>query len=291
MTRLRTKTWLLAATVVAVVAFVAIRVATFPSARLYQGKTIREWVPLLDPQVGQEKKREEAAWAIMQTGTNAVSELERILAWRRNRLVETAQGYAIRFGFTTPPPIHPLELQSRACEAAYNLAERANVDISRLIPHLRYHFTNGTYADSNSSRALAHAGPAGIAVLTNLLFTGTRNVRDQAGWALHHVKSKPEVIAALIRSASTETDQQIRANFLLYLEGSRGPAEQLVPLGLKFIRSDDGYTRWAAASMLRDYVSIAEVRSALEQALTDSDSRVRSAAERALQEPPRKPSR
>src|SRR6185295_9117307 len=116
-------------------------------------------------------------------------ELESILAWRPN-LRETIRSYALRFGIVKPRPIHPLELQSRACEAAYKLAEQANVDISRLVPQLRYHFTNGTYAGSNSGRALAGAGPTGIAVLTNLLLTGTRSVRDQAGWSLHHVKRR-----------------------------------------------------------------------------------------------------
>src|SRR5438046_2530727 len=68
-----------------------------------------------------------------------------------------------------------------------------------------------------------------------------------------------------------------------------GPAEELVPLGLKVLRSDEGYARWAAATMLRGYSDIPEVRSALEQAMTDSDARVRSTAERALQGTPRKP--
>lgn len=282
--------WWLAALAMAVIVVAVVSVARFPKSRLYQGKSVREWVTLIDPQVGQEKKREEAAWAIVQTGTNALPELEQILAWRQNRLVETAQGYAMRFRLMKPPAISPLELESRACEAAYSLAERAAVDISRLVPHLRYHFTNGTYADVNSGRALAQAGPTGISVLTNLLFTGIRSVRDQAGASLSHVKSRPEVIAALIRSASTETDRSLRANAVLYLDRSRGPAEQLVPLGLKFLHSDDGYARWTAATMLRGYTDIPEVRSAMELALTDSDSRVRSAAERALQGSPRKPS-
>ena len=91
---------------------------------------------------------------------------------------ETIRDDAIRFRIMKPHPIHPLELQSRACEAAYNLAERGDVDISGLVPHLQYHFTNGTYADSNSGRALAAAGPAGIAVLSNLLATGTHAVRE-----------------------------------------------------------------------------------------------------------------
>jgi len=67
----RKKVSWLAAIAVAVVAIAVISVARFLKPRLYQGKTVREWVALIDPQVGQEKKREEAAWAIAQTGTNA----------------------------------------------------------------------------------------------------------------------------------------------------------------------------------------------------------------------------
>jgi hypothetical protein len=64
---------------------------------------------------------------------------------------------AIGFHLAKPPAISPLELQNRACEAAYHHAEWANVDIGPLVPQLRYHFTNGTYADVSSGRTLAQA--------------------------------------------------------------------------------------------------------------------------------------
>jgi hypothetical protein len=119
-----------------------------------------------------------------------------------------------------------------------------------------------------------------VAVLTNLLLTGSINIRAQAGWALHFVNKRPETIAALIRSANTDPVAQLRSEALLYLQGSQGPAEQLVPLGLRFPRSDDGYDRWMAAKLLADYVSQDDVRVALEKALTDTDQRVRNVAER-----------
>jgi hypothetical protein len=258
-------------------------VAKSAKPKLYHGRTVTEWVARLDPHVGHQKQREEAAWEIVQIKAAALPDLERILAWRRNALLETVQGYAIRFHLAKPPSLTSFELQRRACEAAYNLAKHANVDISSLVPQLSYHFTNGANADINAGLALAQAGPAGIAVLTNLLLVGPHNLRDYAGGALRHVRSRPEVIAALVSSAETETNLMLRANAMLYLSRSRAPAVQLVPLGLKRLQSDDGYERWAAASMLVDYADLPDVRVALEQAKRDADPRVRDAAERALQ--------
>ena len=259
----------------------AVATSALSRPKLYQGKTVRQWVSLLDMHVDYQKQREEAAWALVQIGPNALPDLERILAWRPN-VWETVRGYAVRFGLVKPRPIHPLELQSRACEAAYTLAERADVDISRLVPQLHYHFTNGTYADSNSGRALANAGSKGISVLTNLLLTGSRSVRDNAA-ALRYVKTKPEVIAALIMSAHSDPDPTLRANAVLYLGGSRGPAEQLVPLGLEFLRSENGYARWAGASLLANHRSTPEAKTALEAAISDPDERGRSVVKGALE--------
>src|SRR5213593_1924732 len=129
----------------------------FSELKLYQGKTVRLWVSLLDMDVNRSQQREEASWALVQIGAPALPELERILAWRPS-VWEAIRNHAVRFRLAKPRPVNPLELQSRACEAAYHLAERAEVDISRLVPALQYHFTNGTYADSNSGRALARAG-------------------------------------------------------------------------------------------------------------------------------------
>jgi HEAT repeat protein len=258
-------------------------ISAFSKPKLYQGKTVRQWVSLLEMHVDYQKQRNEASWALVQIGADALPELERILAWRRSA-IETIRNYAVHFRIAKPRAIHPLELQSRACEAAYHLAERANVDISGLVPHLQYHFTNGTYADSNSGRALARAGPTGIRILTKLLLTGTRPVRDNAGSALTHVRKQPEVIAALIQSATSDPDRTLRANAVGYLRGCDGPADQLLPLGLKFLGSEDGYDRCRGAMLLQNYLSMREVRTAFEAAISDPDERVRSVVQRVLPE-------
>lgn len=229
----------------------------------HKGKTVREWVLRIDQHVGNEKQREEASWGIVQIGQPAVPELEEILAWRPRKWRDRLRGWLIRFQVIKPDQLSPLEVVNRASEAAYNLGERSKTDIGALIPHLEFHFTNGTYADSASSRALASAGPRGIAILTNLMFSGSDNVRNQSAWALHHVSRRPEVIAALIRAANTETNATLRANALGYLPRSGGPAEELVPLGLKFLRSTNAYDRKQARWMLSGYKHLEEVRAAL----------------------------
>jgi len=231
---------------------------------MHDGKTVREWVLRIDQGVGNENQREEAAWAIVQIGQPAVPELEEILAWRPRKWRDHLRGWLIRFRFVEPNQLSPYEVVNRASEAAYNLGERSKTDIGTLIPHLEFHFTNGTYADSASSRALASAGPRGIAILTNLMFfSASYNVRDQSAWALHHVSKRPEVIAALIRAANTETNATLRVNALGYLRRSRAPPQQIVPLALKFLRSTNAYDRQQAKWALSEYKDVEEVRAAL----------------------------
>ena len=263
MKRVRIK--LLAATLAAVGLVIAGGFFAAPKPKLYRGKTVRRWVALLDMHVDRQKQREEADWVLAyQVGADALPELRRILAWRPSRL-EPLRGYAVRFHFLKPRPIPPLELQSRACEAAYHLAEDGHVDISSLVPDLRYHFTNGTYADSNSGRALAGAGPRGVCVLTNCLFTGTPAVQDMAGWSLGFINRRPEVIAALVQYSSGDPSLSKRCNGLIYLHGCNGPAELIMPLGLKYLRSESRYAQKAAADLLDPYRQDEQVREALEQ--------------------------
>jgi hypothetical protein len=229
----------------------------------HKGKTVREWVRRIDQQVGNEKQREEASWAIVQIGQPAVPELEEILAWRPRTWRDKLRPWLMRFHLIRRDEMWPHEVINRASEAAYNLGERSKTDIGPLIPHLEFHFTNGTYADSASSRALASAGPRGIAILTNLMFSGSYNVRDQSAWALHHVSRRPEVIAALIRAVHTETNAMLRVNALGYLRSSRAPPEQIVPLALKFLHSTNAYDRQQAKWALSEYKHVEEVRAAL----------------------------
>jgi hypothetical protein len=234
---------------------------------IHKGKTVREWVLRIDQQAGNEKQREEASWAIVQIGQPAVPELEEILMWRPHTWRDTLRPWLIRFHIIKPDQLNSFEIVNRACEAAYNLGERTKSDLEPLVPHLEFHFTNGTYADSASSRALASAGPRGICILTNLLlFSASRHLRDQAGWALHHVSRRPEVIVALIRAANTETNASLRANALGYLRSSRAPPEKVVPLALEFLRSTNAYDRRQARWVLSGYKHLEEVRAALAEA-------------------------
>ena len=253
-----------------------------PKQKSYDGKTVREWVAELNPQSGMEEQRQDASSALLRIGSDALPEIERILAWRSRAWIEKAKSLSMRYRLMKPPTISPQELQSRACEAARRLAEYKNLDISRLVPHLEYHFTNGTYADWSSGEALAKSGTTGIHVLTNHLITGNKNVRDMAGSSLRHARTSAVAVAALIQSAKTESDAQLRANALLYLTQSVGKPEQLVPLGLGFLQEGDGYERWAAARLLEQFATLPEVRVAFENALEDSDARVRRVANEAL---------
>jgi len=265
---------LLAAVLALLALLVAAGFLVAPKPKLYQGKTVRQWVAMLDMHVDNQKQRDEASRALVKIGPEALPEIQHILAWRLGPM-ETVRNYAVRFHFLQPRTIPQRELQSRACEAAYHLAEEANVDISSLVPNLRYHFTNGTYADSNSGRALARAGVSGFSVLTNLLFTGTPPVQDMAGWSLSHIRKHPEVVAALVQYVNEDPTLSKRANALIYLHGLGGSAELVVPIGLKYLHSQRPYARKAAASLLQDFKQDDRVRAALQEFQNNSASPTR----------------
>lgn len=250
------------ALVVATGVWIGIALARKPPMT-HKGKTVREWVLLIDNTGGNDKQRDKASSAIVAIGQPAVPELEEILAWRPHTWRDKLQPWLLRFHLVRAEEMRPQELVNRACEAAYNLGEDSSTDIQPLIPHLEFHFTNGTYAYSSSSRALTSSGPQGIAILTNLMFSGSDYLRNESAFALRHVNKRPEVIAALIRMLTTETNAILRANALGYLNGSEGPTEVLVPLGLKFLRSTNAYDRQQAKWLLLGYKHVEEVRAAL----------------------------
>jgi HEAT repeat protein len=208
--------------------------------------------------------------------------LQRILRRRPGSIPEVIRQVATRFHLLRPGALPLYEQQSRAARAAYMLAERANADISTLIPDLRFQLIQSRYAESECARALVNAGPEGMVVLTDLIVTGPRPVRDQAAWALGMATSKPEAVEALVRAADSEPDRGLRANTLLYPSHARGHDDVLIPLGLRFLQSEDGYDRWTGASLLASHADVDGVRPALEKATGDPDERVRSAAKRAL---------
>jgi HEAT repeat protein len=264
------------------IASIALVLFTAPKRPQFSGKTATQWLMMLDAHVDKRKEHDDAASALCQIGQGVVPELRRILRRRPGSIPEVVRQVATRFHLLRPEPLPLYEHQSRAARAAYILAERANADISALIPDLRFQLIQSRYAEAECARALVNAGPEGIGVLTNLMVTGPRPVRDQAGWALGMATSKPEAVEALVRAADAEPDRGLRADTLLYLSNARGHDEVLVPLGLRFLQSEDGYDRWAGASLLASRVDADGVRAALDKAANDSDERVRSTAKRAL---------
>jgi hypothetical protein len=267
---------------VLVTASVALVLFTAPKRPQIGGKTATQWVMMLDAHVDKRKEHDEAASALCHIGQPVVSELRPILRRHPGSIPEVVRQVATRLHLLRPEALPLYEQQFRAARAAYTVAERANADISTLIPDLRFQLIQSRYAEAECARALVNAGPEGMAVLTNLLVTGPRPVRDQAAWALGMASSKPEAVEALVRAADAESDRCLRANTLLYLSHARGHDDVLVPLGLRFLQSEDGYDRWAGVSLLANHADVDGVRHALEKATSDADERVRSAAKRAL---------
>jgi HEAT repeat protein len=259
-----------------------------PRPPRHDGKTLSEWLVMLNPHVDRAADHEKASAAIRAMGAAALPQLRQILRSRPNSLNQRIRDYAARWRLVRAPKLYFQEQEFRAARAAYHLAEEADVNIASLVPDLQFHLTNSNYADTEMARALARAGPEGISCLTNLVATGERRVRDRAGWALaldRSVRSQPGAQDALIRSASSDPDRRIRANAVLYLSSFRedGAANGLVPLGIQFLKSEDGYERWVGAKLLAAHVSVQEAQTSLKAALNDSDDRVRSTAVRALQ--------
>jgi hypothetical protein len=247
-----------------------------PKRPTYEGKTVEEWLRLCNPTV---RTEDDPAWtALTRMGAAALPDLERILSQRPNKRSELWKGWMIRLNLARPEPFGAHELNYRAARAAYILAENSDVDVRPLLHELIFHFTNSTYGEF--SHALARAGDEGFSVLTNYVMSDQPRLRDEAASALRFLRNKPQAIAALLRVATLETNRSLRANALGYLKGSGAMADEVVPLALESLRSEDGYMRWQAADLLLDYRSIAEVSKALQTATNDPDPLVRRVAAR-----------
>jgi|GEM_PF-1258060 len=230
-------------------------------ASLYNGKTVQEWVERLDR--NKPVQHDEAAKALVEIGPSAVSDLKRILSQRQGLLTEIRTGiiqFASRCNLTRAPSVDREQLQGRACEAAYLIAERASSDISCLTPYLYYHLTNGTYADISSARALARSGNRGVSILTNLLFSPKPGVRNNAGMGLSFAKTNGAAINALLQSARSDPDLTLRANALLYLRGGGASSKDMVVTAIQLIDSKNDFARHTAELILADYPDDETVR-------------------------------
>lgn len=283
--------YLYLAVVLSLAAVLLIATAVLVTSRepVFEGKRVSEWIELLDPHVAKRDQHDQAAEAMRQIGAAAVPVIARMLEPETGRITERIPVLLRRFRILPPLTLSPNERHYRAARAAYTIAERSDADISSLVPRLTFHLLDSNYLDSEAGRALAGAGPEGVAALTNLVIHPDQRVRDRAIYSLSHARGKPGVYEAFLRSVDDE-DQSVRfaAVSSLGREPRRDPAV-VVPIGLRFLEKTDPYGRWAAARLLAGCLQDDRAKAALQRALDDPDERVRSTAARALKEKPGTP--
>ena len=249
--------------------------------RKYEGRTVREWIYSLDPHVDARAQHDEASQVIERLGTNCIPVISSILSEPGKGIAERIKVLGERFRFIPREKLQLAERQYRASRAAYKIAE-SDVDISSLVPTLAHHLTNSNYADTENGRALANAGPVGIAVLTNLASHPDSRIRDRAIVSLQHARKKPGVFETYLR-ARDDPDQNVR--FFALSSLSRYPDADpavLLPLGLRYAESTNEYDRWAAMEILSRFRTNQVAAATLSKALSDPEANVRSAAARAL---------
>lgn len=248
----------------------------------YEGRTAREWIYLLDPHVDHRAQHDMAAEAVVKIGGAAVPTIRDILREPRVTVLQKIKVLAQRYRFLPPDSIELADRQYRAARAAYMIAESGDVDISSLVPLLSFHLTNSNYAEVENGRALANAGPAGIAVLTNLLPHPDRRMRDRAIISLQHARSKPGVFEAYLRSVN-DPDEGVRFIALSSLARYRtADPKLLVPIALERMKSTNYMDRWAATEIFQAFPEEPGSMPALSNLVSDPDPTVRSTAAGAL---------
>src|SRR5260370_26531761 len=95
-----------------ILAFVARQDPTEPS---YQGKTLRQWLVLLDSAASHQAQNDAASSAIGSIGKEALPYLIHIVQQRRGpALVAKVEGWAVHFHLFRPPELELGEWQARA---------------------------------------------------------------------------------------------------------------------------------------------------------------------------------
>ena len=105
--------------------------------QVYEGKTLSEWVVLLDSQTEHKAQNEAAERAFQAMGKKAMPGLIRLLHKRADPpLVAKAKALAVRFHLLRPPELQLPEFQYRAARACCVLGGWSDVDIRAAIPDL-----------------------------------------------------------------------------------------------------------------------------------------------------------
>jgi hypothetical protein len=246
----------------------------------HQGKTATQWIDLLQPALPMrfaDPKMGLATEAITNLGSSALPAIADILDPSKNMpsSLSPFRRIAIRLRLR-PNPSPSSDRQTAAARAAAILAEKAHVDISPLAPFLIHHFTNGA-VESLHGCALAHAGPAAIAFLTNYVTSSNQIDRLRGVAALDHASPEPAVFQALLR-LSEDPSVEIAAYALSALSRhAPAHADVSISLALKSLHpTNDVSKRSAALDVFAGYKSDPRAREALAQSLSETNEYIRS---------------
>jgi HEAT repeats len=257
---------------------------------VYEGKTLSEWVVLLDSNTDHKAQNEAAEKALQAMGKNALSTLIRILHKRADPpLVTKAKALAVRFHLLRPSELQLAELQYRAARACCVLGGWHDVDIRAAIPDLAYSLTNNVFRTLEPfAWALAYSGPEGLSVITNVMATDrSPQVREAAAhslWISRKIRT-PEIAGALV-SATQDSDANVRVMALLTLQSfanEKDLASIIAPGVLRCLQDTNVQVRRWTVELLGRFSSFPEVGAALTNMLNDPDPTVRSQAERLFQ--------
>ncbi len=256
----------------------------------YHGKTLRQWLLLLDSDTAHKAQNDEAATAIESMGTAALPRLIHILqqhpapAWRAK-----LEAWAVRWHFWPGGGLQLDELQYRAARACCILGGWRDLDITSAIPALAFHTTNAApWGLEPFMWGLVYSGPEGLSIVTNLLATAASpRVREEAArslWITPKIRT-PEIANALL-SAAGDADPSVRVTSILSLQGflrKEGLDRIILPGAIRCLQDTNTEVRRWTVQLLAPYSSAPGVSDALSNLLNDPVPAIRSQAEAALQ--------
>jgi len=257
----------------------------------YEGKTLTQWVFLLDSQTEHKAENDAAAQAFGAMGKNALPGLIRILHKKEAMpILVKVKDWAVRFHLLQPPVLQLNEWQHRAARACCILGGWNDLDIRAAIPDLAYHLTNtvSSWQLEPFAWGLVYSGPEGLSVVTNAMaHAASAQVREEAArslWISPKIRT-PEIASALV-SATKDPDASVRVTALLSLKSfsrKAGLTNIIVPGVLGCLQDTNSQVRRWTVDLLSAYASAPGVDAALKNMLNDPDSEVQKQAERALQ--------
>lgn len=277
--------------VIAVLGLIILAIISRPvSEPTYQGKTLRQWLVLLDSNTAHKVENDAAAKAIESMGKEALPGLIHILqkrpvpAWLAN-----VEGWAIRFHLWRPPELPLDEQQYRAARACCILSGWFDVDITSAVPALASHVTNAAPLGLEPFMwGLVYSGPIGLSIVTNMLaHAASPQVREEAArslWIEPKIRT-PEIANALL-SATTDIDSSVRVTAILSLKSFRRQKELdqiIVPGTIRCLQDTNTQVRRWTLELLANYTSVPGVTAAVSNLLSDVSPEVRNRAEEVLQ--------